>query len=816
MRVLIVGGVAGGGSTAARLRRLDEEAEIILFERGEYISFANCGLPYYIGGVIEERENLLVVKPELMKNRFNIDVRVKSEVVEIDPQEKKAVVLDHRNNNRYTLSYDKLVLSPGASPIRPPLPGINSSRIYTLRNIPDTDAIVNELENGKVKRAVVIGGGFIGLEMVENLHHRGLQVSLVEMAPQVMAPLDYEMAAIIHQHLKVKQIPFFLKDGVKGFEENKTGIVTTLESGRTIEADMVVLAIGVRPEVKLAKDAGLETARGIIVNEKMETSDPDIYAIGDAVEVQHLVCGTRTLIPLAWPANKQGRIVADRICGLDSVYRGSQGTAIAKVFDLTVASTGCNEKNLQDKDIDYGVSFTHSAHHAGYYPGAIPMSIKLIFDNKDGRVLGAQIVGIEGVDKRIDVLAVAIRNRMTVFDLEELELAYAPPYSSAKDPVIMAGFVAANIMRGAFKPIQWHEIAEKQANKGWLLDVRTREEFELGTIEGSTNIPVDELRERINEIPTDLPIIVFCQVGLRGYVACRILEQHGKEVYNLSGGYKTWHFTTLKQSNEDIYATDKVEVDDLIVASSGSAPSSEADFTVDACGLQCPGPVMQLFQKIKTMESGQTVQISATDPGFAGDIRVWSERTGNRLLSLDSEKGVITARLRKGVAKETKGLTAGGSDKTIVFFSGDFDKAMAAFIIANTAASMGKKVTIFFTFWGLNLLRRPKKVRRLKKTFMEKMFARMMPRGSKKFKLSRMNMGGMGTRLMKRIMRRKNVNSLEELMGVAKMNGVRLVACQMTMDIMGLKKEELIDGVETGGAASYLGAAEQSNVNLFI
>lgn len=816
MRVLIVGGVAGGGSAAARLRRLDEQAEIILFERGEYISFANCGLPYYIGGVIEERENLLVVKPELMKERFNIDVRIKSEVVAIDPKAKKAEILDHRNNNRYSLTYDKLVLSPGASPIRPPLPGINSPRIFTLRNIPDTDAIMQELEGGKVSRAVVIGGGFIGLEMVENLHHRGLQVSLVEMAPQVMAPLDYEMAAIVHQHMKVKQIPFFLKDGVKGFEDTRDGIITTLESGRTIEADMVVLAIGVRPEVQLAKDAGLETARGIIVNEKMETSDPDIYAIGDAVEVEHLVCGSRTLIPLAWPANKQGRIVADRICGLDSVYRGSQGTAIAKVFDLTVAATGCNEKNLKDKDIDYGVSFTHSAHHAGYYPGAIPMSIKLIFDRKDGRVLGAQIVGIEGVDKRIDVVATAIRARMTVFDLEELELAYAPPYSSAKDPVIMAGFVAANILRGDLKPVQWHEVAEKQQQGAWLLDVRTREEFELGTIEGSTNIPVDELRARIREVPTDLPIIVFCQVGLRGYVACRILEQHGKEVYNLSGGYKTWHFTTLKQSNDDIYDMDRVEVDDLIMASAGSAPDAAADFTVDACGLQCPGPVMQLFQRVKSMESGQTVQISATDPGFAGDIRVWCERTGNQLLALTSEKGVISARIRKGVAKDGKALASGGTDKTIVFFSGDFDKAMAAFIIANTAASMGKKVTIFFTFWGLNLLRRPKRVRRLRKTFMERAFARMMPRGSGKFKLSRMNMAGIGTGLMKRIMRKKNVHSLEELIGVARMNGVRLVACQMTMDIMGLKKEELIDGVETGGAASYLGAAEQSNVNLFI
>ncbi|MBD3421039.1 MAG: CoA-disulfide reductase [Chitinivibrionales bacterium] len=819
MKTVIVGGVAGGGSAAARLRRLDEKAEIVMFERGEYISFANCGLPYYIGGVIKERDDLLVVKPQLMKDRFNVDVRTSSEVTAINRDRKTVTVHDKVNNNEYEESYDKLVLSPGAAPIRPPLPGINSSRIFTLRNIPDTDAIADAVDKGKATKAVVVGGGFIGLEMVENLHHRGLQVTLIEMAPQVMAPLDFEMAAMLHQHLQLKGIEFYLNDGVQRFEDTDKGISTTLAGGRTIDASLVILAIGVRPETKLAREAGLEINKGIIVNSKMQTSDPDILAVGDAVEINDFASGNRTLIPLAWPANKQGRIAADTIAGLDTHYRGTQGTAIAQLFDLTVASTGLNEKQLKAFGISYSKSFTHSAHHAGYYPGAIPLSIKLLFAPQSGKIFGAQIVGVKGVDKRIDVLAMAIRSGMTVFDLEEIELAYAPPYSSAKDPVIMAGFVASNIIAGRTRAIHWHDIAAIQKENGYLLDVRTREEFNLGAIDGAVNIPIDELRNRLDEIPRDKPVNVYCQIGLRGYVACRMLSQSGFDAANLSGGYKTWRFTTLKQANEDIYDSDKVELSDNIIAVGDRRPGDTADHIVDACGLQCPGPIMQLYQKIEAANAQETIDVYATDQGFYNDVGAWCAKTGHKLESLALEEGVVKARIRKSImdkdASQSPRLPRTFEGKTIVLFSGDFDKAMAAMIIANTSASMGKNVSIFFTFWGLNLLRKDSPVR-VRKNLIENMFGKMMPRGPAKFTLSKMNMLGAGTAMMKGIMRKKKVNSLEDLMQSALQSGVRFIACQMTMELMGIKPQELIDGIEFGGAATYVGTTDDATMNLFI
>ncbi len=817
MKVLIVGGVAGGASAAARLRRLDETAEIILFERGEYISFANCGLPYYIGNVITNRESLLVVTKEMMRDRFRLDIRTNCEVLSIDRGNKKVKVHDAVTNNEYHESYDKLILSPGAAPLRPPLPGVNGSRIYTLRNIPDTDAIRKVVDSGTVRSATVVGGGFIGIEMAENLKHRGVDVTLVEMLPQVMAPLDIEMAAIVHQHLKLKGVHLALGDGVAGFEEKGQRVTTTLASGQKVESDIVILAIGVKPEIKLAVEAGIETGRGIVVNEAMLTSDPDIYAVGDAVEIREFQSGSQTLVPLAWPANKQGRIAADNIAGLRSVYQGTQGTSIVKAFDLTVATTGLNEKQLVKAGIPYLKTYTHSGHHAGYYPGAIPMSIKILFSPDDGKLLGAQIVGIEGVDKRIDVLATAIRARMTVFDIESLELAYAPPYSSAKDPAIMAAFVAGNVLSGRVRIIHWDQIAALDGKHDWLLDVRAEDEFELGSIEGATNIPVNALRERLGEIPADKRIVVFCQVGLRGYIACRILMAAGLDCVNLSGGYLTWHTATLKHDNTEVFEFSTIQTSDHILASGGVSPTSEADRRVDACGLQCPGPVLKLFENVRSMQNGETVEIAATDPGFAIDIKAWCERTGNQLVSLSSEGGRFTARVRKGQMPTAapQACTRGPNDKTIVLFSGDFDKAMAAFIIGTTAASMGGKVTIFFTFWGLNLLRQHKKVR-VKKTLIERMFGRMMPRGSRRFKLSKMHMAGMGTGMIKRIMRKKHVPSLEELIQAARESGIRLVACQMTMDLMGIKPEELIEGVEKGGAASYIGAADTANMNLFI
>jgi CoA-disulfide reductase len=542
-KVLIVGGVAGGASAAARLRRLDESAQIIIFERGEYVSFANCGLPYYVGEVIAERKKLLVQTPENFKARFNIDVRVNSEVTRIFPY-KKQVEVREKDGRTYIETYDYLILSPGASPVRPPIPGIEAENIFTVRTIPDVDNIKDFIEKTKPKRAVVVGGGFIGLEMAENLHARDIKTTIVEMLDQVLAPLDFEMAAIVHSHIRAAGVDLVLKDGVKAFiNENNLTKEVELQSGRRIPADLVILAIGVKPEVKLAKEAGLEIGErgGIRVNEKLQTSDPYIFAIGDAIEVKDLVTGQYTLIPLAGPANKQGRIVADIIAGRNSKYEGTQGTAIVKIFDCVAASTGANEKILKKLGIPYEVSYTHPASHAAYYPGPVPMSIKLLFNPKTGKILGAQIVGKDGVDKRIDVIASAIRRGDTVFDLQELELAYAPPFSSAKDPVNMAGYVAGNIINGDMPVIHWHEIENLDRQNTLLVDVRTKAEYELGHIEGSINIPVDELRSRLGELPKDKDIVIYCQIGLRGYIATRILMQNGYvKVRNLSGGWKTY------------------------------------------------------------------------------------------------------------------------------------------------------------------------------------------------------------------------------------------------------------------------------------
>ncbi|NLX86055.1 MAG: FAD-dependent oxidoreductase [Clostridiales bacterium] len=550
MKIVIVGGVAGGASAATRLRRLDENAQIVLFERGEHISYANCGLPYYIGGTIKEREALLVQTPRAMKDKFNIDVRVQSEVTAIDRKNKTVSVTDLRTGKRYDESYDKLILSPGAAPVRPPIPGIEQEGIFTLRTVPDTDAIKEAVDKGKPSEALVVGGGFIGLEMAENLHSRGIKVTIVEAADQVMAPIDYEMACIVHRHILSKGLKLYLKDGVKAFRKEGKRVKVELQSGKLLAADMVILAIGVRPDVSLAKDAGLEIGerRGIKVNSYLQTSDPDIYAVGDAIEVKDFINGSDTVIPLAGPANKQGRIAANNIYGAGEQYHGTQGTSVVKVFDLTVAATGNSEKTLKRMGMDYRKSYTESDSHAGYYPGASPLNIKLLFA-PDGKVLGAQAVGYEGVDKRIDVLASAIRFGRTVYDLEELELAYAPPYSSAKDPVNMAGYVAANCLKGDMEIIHWDQVDQLDRDKVFILDVRPPEETSTGSIEGAVNIPLNDLRARIDEVPRDKEIVVYCKVGLRAYIAYRMLVQKGfRNVKNLSGGYQLYQ--AVKQAEE--------------------------------------------------------------------------------------------------------------------------------------------------------------------------------------------------------------------------------------------------------------------------
>ena len=827
MKVVVVGGVAGGASAAARLRRLDEKAEIIILERGKYISFANCGLPYYIGEVIKKQDNLVVQSPEDMKKRFNIDVRVLSEVKNIDIEKKQVDIYDIKNKKSYRESYDKLILSPGAVPIKPPIKGFDSSNVFTLKDIPDTLTIKNFVDEHNPKSAVVVGAGFIGMELVENLHRRGIAITIVELAEQVLAPLDQEMASLIHQHLKEKKVEFYLNDEVKEVEHQEEFSLVKLGSGREIKTDMVLIGIGVRPEITLAKGAGLEIGErgGIKVNRFLKTSNPDIYAVGDAIEVVDYINGNPTLIPLAGPANKQGRIVANNICGIAEKYGGTQGTSILKVFDMAVAGTGNNEKLLKRCNVPYEKSFTHSSSHAGYYPEALPLSAKLLFSPDSGKILGAQIVGYDGVDKRIDVIATAMRAGMTVYDLEKLELAYAPPYSSAKDPVNMAGYVASNILKGDSVIIHWHDINKLDREKTVLIDVRTPEEFSLGSIEGAKNIPVDELRNRISEIPQDREIIIVCQVGLRGYIACRILKQKGyKKVKNLSGGYKTYFPAVQKQDNPDIYQYEKIDKSDLIKASEPSLVSKDVDVKVkiklDACGLQCPGPIIKVFKGINEMEVGEVLEISATDPAFGIDLESWCKRTSNQLLRIIKEGTITRAWIKKGSMQimndlENKEINSTGNDKTLVVFSDNLDKAIASFIITNGAAAMGRKVTMFFTFWGLNILRKPTG-EKVKKDLLGRMFGMMMPKGSQKLKLSQMSMGGLGGKMIRYIMKKNNVTSLEELIEQAKNQGIKIIACSMSMDLMGIKKEELIDGIEIGGVATYLAAAETADTNLFI
>lgn len=814
MNYLIIGGVAGGATVAARLRRMDEKANIILLERGKYVSYANCGLPYYIGDTINNREKLFVQTAKGFTDRFRIDIRTEQEVTAIRPDKKEVEIKNLSTGETYTETYDKLVLSPGAEPLRPGIEGIGSKKIFTLRNVPDTDTIKNYVNTENPKRAIVVGGGFIGLEMAENLYDLGIQVDVVEMANQVMAPLDFSMAAIVHRQLTDKGVGLHLEDGVSRFEEKDGGVTVHLRSGKQIATDMVLLSIGVRPETKLAKDAGLAIGErgGIAVNDYMQTSDADIYALGDAVEVRHLVTGQPALIPLAGPANKQGRIVADNIVfGNKKKYPGSIGTSIAKVFDLTVAAAGANAKLLQQNNIPYISSYTHGASHAGYYPGAVPLSIKILFAPENGKLLGAQIVGFNGVDKRIEMLAQVIQRGGTVHDLAELEHAYAPPYSSAKDPVNMAGFVAENILNKKSRIIQWRELAELPADT-IRIDVRTHDEYKLGTIPGFINIPVDELREHLDELPKEKPIVVTCAVGLRGYLAYRILVQNGfKHVRNLSGGYKTWSVATAPIKE---IVSHKPEIPE-----STSYENSDSQINllkVDACGLMCPGPVMQLKKNYKALKIGEQLQITATDQAFGKDVTSWCKMTGAELVALENKNGVVAATIRKQEKTASCEISRNNADnKTLIVFSDDLDKALASFVIANGAASTGKKVTMFFTFWGLNVIKKQHKPTVTKDIF-GKMFGWMLPTHSGKLKLSKMNMGGAGSWMMRLIMKRKRIDSLESLIQQAIDNGVEMIACTMSMDVMGVQKEELMDNVTLGGVASYLERAEEANVNLFI
>ncbi len=818
MKYIIIGGVAGGATTAARIRRNDESAEIILLERGKYISYANCGLPYYIGDVIHERDRLFVQTPTSFGLRFNVDVRVEHEVIDIIPAEKK-IVIRRNDGSDYTESYDKLVLSPGAYPFIPPLQGVETPGIFTLRNVDDADKIKHFATSNSIRRAVVIGAGFIGLEMAENLHHLGAMVSIVEMTPQVMNPIDFSMASIVHQHLMQKSINLYLGETVEAFTKKDEGIEVRFKSGKTMDADLVIMSIGVKPETTLAKKAGLKLGEtgGIWVNEYMQTSDEHIYAVGDAVEFPHPVTGKPWLNYLAGPANRQGRIAADNLVFGNSIrYEGAIGTAIAKIFDITVASTGLPAKMLKKMGIDYISSTTHSGSHAGYYPGSMLMSIKITFAPKTGKLFGAQIVGYEGVDKRVDQIALIIKNGGTIADLIQVEHAYAPPYSSAKDPIAMAGYVAQNILTGKMKPAYWREILNDTSSSYTIIDVRTEMENRLGAIPNAINIPVDSLRDRLNEIPRDKPIIVYCAVGLRGYLASRILMQNGfEQVRNLSGGYKTYSNATAPIELCETGCTPIFQIkheDDQEIKDKKEMKT----INVDACGIQCPGPILKLKQSIDSIEEGDQVEITATDPGFLRDAGAWCDSTGNKLIQKKEDAGKFIVVVQKGEPKSCKNITTcDGKAKTLILFSDDLDKALATFVLANGAAATGQKVTIFFTFWGLNMLKKVKKPK-VKKDIFGKMFSMMLPAHSLKLKLSKFNMLGMGSWMMRLIMKQKGIDSLESLRQQALDNGVEFIACQMSMDVMGVKKEELMDEVTIGGVATYMNRAEEANINLFI
>ena len=832
MKIIVVGGVAGGASAAARARRLDEKAEIIIYERGEYISFANCGLPYHVGQVIPEREALLLMTPEDFRNRTNVNVKNLHEVIKINREKKSVTVKDLASGKSFDDSYDKLILSPGSSPIRPPIPGADDPDVMVLWTMHDMDRIKAAIDQG-TKSAVVIGGGFIGVEIAENLRHRNIKTVLVEMLPHVMPQMDIEMTTPIHDAMRDNGMELYLNNGVSKISRTRTkddkhakkGFSVELKDSTVIDADIVIMAIGVRPNTELAESADLEIgeSRGIKVNELLQTSDPDIYAVGDAIEVKNLITGKPSRIPLAGPANRQGRIAANNIFGAKDIYKGSLGTAICKIFDITAASTGLSERMLKNEKTKYKKLYINPSSHASYYPGALVMYIKVLF-NDDGHILGAQIVGGEGVDKRIDILATAIRNKMTVSDMEELELAYAPPYGSAKDPINFVGFVANNMLKGDTKVVYPDDIPADNL----VLDVRSPDEFMCGSVKGAINIQLDSLRDRIDDIPKKRPISVMCRTGVRSYSAERMLRGLGFDVTNIAGGYITWLlFNSEKGSvlKEDTCWSVAAEVKQADNIKAISAPvydgvEPDADIELNACGLQCPGPIVAVKNKLASLKDGQILKVTASDMGFAKDLPAWCGSTGNELLLIKKGDKEIVAFVRKtsvASAPAVAGTTAPAPVKktTLVLFSNDLDKSMAAFILATGFASLGHEVTMFFTFWGLNVLRKdnPPSV---KKDILSRMFGMMMPCGAKKLALSKMHMMGMGTAMMKYVMNSKNVDSLPNLIKQAQSMGINFVACEMAMNVMGIQQEELIEGVDTAGVANFAAIAEKSGTTLFI
>ncbi len=807
MKIIIVGGVAGGASAAARAARLDSKAEIILFERGPYISFANCGLPYHVGNVIQQRDSLLVMTPEALKARSGIDTRIRQEVIALNPAAKSVKVRKIDDGTEYIETYDKLILATGSRPAIPQIPGVDDPDVLSLWTIPDMDKVKSRVDKG-IKHAVVAGGGFIGLEVAENLVERGVETVMVQRPPQVMPTLDPEMAAMLTGTLEKHGVKVYLNNALTAIQRTADGLTVTLKDGAEIKTQMVVMGLGVHPNSELARDAGLDLNErgGIKVNPSLQTSNQDIYAVGDVIEVNDPVLNKPVMIPLAGPANRQGRIAANNIFGANETYKGSLGTNICKVFELTAASVGVNEKRLIKENIPFLKTYIIPGSHASYYPGATPLFIKLLFE-QSGRILGAQAVGTGGVDKRIDVLATAMRGNLKVQELEELELAYAPPYSSAKDPVNFAGFVANNIIKGDSRVVAPDAIPQNAL----ILDVRENDEFVVGAIPGALNIPLGELRNNFDKLPKNRLIVTQCRVGIRGYLAERLLRDNGFDVKNLSGGYLAWK---LFQKNEKPQSC----VTPANNTGAGKFMEPVKDTAIEelnVCGLQCPGPIVQVKKYLEKMADGKALKVVASDAGFFNDLPAWCQATGNSLFSIEKKGGNVEAVIVKG--HEAAAQVGQNAEKrtTIVLFSNDLDKAMAAFIIATGFAALGQPVSIFFTFWGLNVLRKENPPA-VKKDILSRMFGFMMPRGAKKLALSKMHMLGAGTAMMKYVMASKNVDSLPALIAQARTMGIEFLACEMAMNVMGIKQEELLDGVETTGVANFAALSARSTTTLFI
>lgn len=807
LRFVIIGGVAAGASAAARARRLSEEAIITMIERGPDVSFANCGLPYYIGGEIGDRAKLAIQTPESLERLLNIRIMTRTEVVKIHRERKVITVRSEKGEEE--IPYDKLLLAPGAKPIRPPLKGIEDPRIMTLRNLQDMDNIKERI---KARREIlVIGAGFIGLEMVEMLKRLDKEVTLVELQPQVLPQMDPEMTKQIEVELAQKGVNLILGDGIQEFSSSPEKITAKLNSGKAISADAVILSIGIQCESDLAIQAGLELGqrKAIKVNSFQQTSDPDIYAAGDVVETADPILGKRVVVPLGGPANRQGRVAADHIFLGNKAfpYPGTIGTAIVRVFDIVAGVTGYTEKRLRQENLPYRQTIVTGYQHASYYPGAVPILLKILWNPQDGRLLGGEITGFDGIDKRLDVLSTAISGHLNIDDLCHLELAYAPPFGSARDVINIAGFAAQNIQSGLMETT----FSLPETKDAQILDVRPLEVAKSNPVPGAVSIPLDQLRKRHSELSLEKPVTTVCALGKSSYFAARILTQKGFKARSLNGG---WNLYSLKA----IPSEKNSEGNNMIKAV--ELPTQVDAIKINTCGLSCPGPIMKIKESLGKLSEGQELVVEASDPGFAKDFPVYCQSVGLEFLGMETKKGIITARARKNTqATGTPIVTPNRNGATLVVFSYELDKVLAALVIANGAAAMGGKVTMFFTFWGLNVLRKSSKNDKktiLDKSFMDKMFAWMMPQGVDKLTLSHMNMGGMGTAMMKDRMKQKNLPNVPMLLSEALKNGVRLVACSMSMDAMGIKAEELIDGIEIGGVADFLAASQHTATNLFI